>query len=370
MKPPASPMLARLDAALASAVRPVDVACARAERAGFLARQGFFDVANAELAGLRSEFALRPAAPVTVWICVVEAWVEHYNGRVPAGRDKMLRAHALSAAAGLRDLQALSAAWLAHICFTQDDMDAMARHLATALQLAAPDHHAAQARASLVAASAYHWANRLDLAQPWYARAREHAMAETDDATLGVITFTMAGHRSNHALHAAILGEPDTDEARRAQAWVDASCNFDQWVGTVSQNAYMQIFRALVLSAQNEHAKALAQYSAHLDEAWRQGLAHMRAAHLADQAWCRFHTGDVAGARADAEAATALIDPGMYVEDLAVACGRLAQVFAALDDVTAAQHHGQLARDHWAQQHAMQQSVIETLNRALERPTP
>ncbi len=367
MKLPASPMLARLDAALASAVRPVDVACARAERSGFLARQGFFDEARSELAALRSEFALRPAVPVTVWICVVEAWVEHYNGRVSAGRDKMLRAHALSAASGLRDLQALSAAWLAHICFTQDDMDAMARYLAIALQMAAPDHHAAQARASLVAASAYHWANRLDLAQPWYARAREHAMAETDDATLGVITFTMAGHRSNHALHASILGEPDTDEARRAQAWVDASCNFDQWVGTVSQNAYMQIFRALVLSAQKEYAKALAQYTAHLDEAWRQGLAHMRAAHLADRAWCRFHTGDAAGALADAVEAAALIEPGMYVEDLAVACGRLAQVFEALRDDDAAQRHRELARDHWEQQHAMQRSVIETLSRALER---
>jgi hypothetical protein len=91
---------------------------------------------------------------------------------------------------------------------------------------------------------------------------------------------------------------------------------------------------------------------------------------LADQGWCRFHTGDVAGARADAKAAAALIDPSMYVEDLAVACGRLAQVFAALDDVAGAQYHGQLARDHWARQHAMQQSVIETLNHALERPAP
>ena len=113
MKAPASPMLARLDAALAASVHPIDVACARAERAGFLARQGFFDQANEDLAILRSQFAQRPVALVTVWICIVEAWIEQNSGRLSASRDKMLRAQALRAAARLKPLQAPSAAWLA-----------------------------------------------------------------------------------------------------------------------------------------------------------------------------------------------------------------------------------------------------------------
>jgi len=369
MKAPASPMLARLDAALAASVHPIDVACARAERAGFLARQGFFDQASEDLAILRSQFAQRPVALVTVWICIVEAWIEQNSGRLSASRDKMLRAQALSAAARLRPLQALSAAWLAHISFVQDDMDDMAKYLTLAFELAAPDHHAAHARASLVAASAYHFANRLDLAQPWYIRAREHALAESDDAALGVITFTIAGHRSNHALRATIFGSVDTDEARRAEAWVAASFNFDQWVGTIYQDAYVQMLRAAVYSAQGEHAKALQVYEAHLADADRQGLANMRATHLADQAWCRWHTGDALGARADAEASVALLDPGMNLEDLAVACGRLEQVFQALEDVDAALRYRQLARDHWSRHQEMQTSVIELLDRAL-KPTP
>jgi hypothetical protein len=242
-------MLARLEAALAAAVHPVDRACARAELAGFQARQGVFDDATQALISLRSEFAQRPVALVTVWVCVVEAWVEHYSGRVTAGRDKMLRALALAAAADLRPMQALSAAWLAHVCFSQDDMQDMARHLVQALQLAEPDphmahHRMAHARASRAAARAYHWANRLDLAQPWYARSREHAMTETNDATMGVITFTMAGHRGNHVFYASILGDLHTEEARRTQAWIDASVNFDCWMGTVSQTAFMEMFRA------------------------------------------------------------------------------------------------------------------------------
>lgn len=370
MKAPASPMLARLDAALAASVHPLDTACVRAERAGFLARQGFFDDAHAELSILRAEFAQRPAALVTVWVCIVEAWIELYSGRLAASRDKMLRAQALSAATRLKPLQALSAAWLAHTSFVQDDMDDMTKYLTLAFQLAAPDHHAAQARASMVVASAYHFANRLDRAQPWYTRAREHAQAEADDAALSVITFTIAGHRSNHALRASIFGSVDTEEARRAEAWVAASFNFDQWVGTVYQDAYVQMLRATVYSAQNEYAKALAVYEAHLADADRQGLASMRATHLADQAWCRLHLGDVTGARSDAEASAALIDPGMNLEDLAVACGRLEQVFRAIDNVDAALRHRQLARDYWARHLEMQRLVIDLLDRALKAPTP
>jgi hypothetical protein len=365
MNQSASPLLSRLDAALAAARHPVDAACLRAERAGFLARQGLFDEAQAELAVLRAEFATRPAAPVTVWACIVEAWIEHYSGRVTAGRDKMKRAQALSAAARLRPLQALSAAWLAHIAYSQDDMIDMVKFLALALELAEPAHHAARARACLVAASSYHFAGRLDRAQPWYVRAREHAQAEGDDATLGVITFTMAGHRSNHALRAAIFGAVDTVDAKRAAAWLEASFNFDQWVGNGTQDAFVQMFRALVHSAQGHHAKALELYVAHLGEADRQGLSHMRAAHLADQAWCRLKTGDADGARADAQAAASLVNPGMYVEDLAVACGRLEQVFGELGDTSLALDHRQQARDHWSEHLAMQRGVIEALDGAL-----
>ena len=192
MKPPTSPMMARLDAALAASRHPIDAACVRAERAGLLARQGSLDEAHAELQILRRDFAERPAAVVTVWICIVEAWIEQYSGRPSVGRDKMRRAQALSAAARLKPLQALSAAWLAHLGYMQDDFDDMAKYLTLALQLAAPDHHAARARAALVAASGYHWANRLDLAQPWYTRAREHAVADADEALLSIVTFMMA----------------------------------------------------------------------------------------------------------------------------------------------------------------------------------
>lgn len=365
MSLPASPMLSRLDAALAASRHPLDAACVRAERAGFLARQGCLDDANAELHRLRQDFADRPAAVVTVWVCIVEAWIEHYSGRIAAGRDKMRRAQALSAAVKLQPLQALSAAWLAHVGFVEEDLDDLAKYLRLAWQLAAPDHHAARARAALVAASGYHSASRLDRAQPWYVRAREHAVAELDEATLSVISFTMAGHRCNHAVRASIFGSTDSAETQRAQAWLNASFNYDHWVGSTPQDAFGHVLRAQMYSAQQKYVSALAVYQEHLAEADRQGTAHMRAVHLADQAWCRFHTGDSAAAHRDALAAAALIDPGMYVEDLAVACGRLDQVLQALGEHDAALHHRQLARTHWAAHQSQLAALVARLDQAL-----
>jgi hypothetical protein len=55
----------------------------------------------------------------------------------------------------------------------------------------------------------------------------------------------------------------------------------------------------------------------------------------------------------------------MYVEDRAIACGRLDQVFEALDDIDAARRQRQLAREHWATHQTMMQSMIDLLGRTL-----
>jgi tetratricopeptide (TPR) repeat protein len=358
-------MLTRLDAALAAARHPVDVACARAERAGYLARQGLLDSARVELALLRERFPGPAVALVTVWGCVVEAWIEYYDGRESAAVDKLQRAYALSAASKLQPLHALSAAWLAFLSYHRDDFPDMEKYLTVALRLADPQHHLTQARIAIIAAGGYHWANRLDLATPWYAKARDHALAESDDATLSVITFTMAAHRINHASRASIFGEEDSIEVRNAQAWLDASFSLDHRLGAAPKDAYGHIFRALLCSAQQQYSQALAAYEEHLDEADRQGALHMRAVHLADQAWCRFHTGHADGARADAVNAAALINPGMFIEDTAVASGRLDQVFSALGDTDAALHHRQVARDHWSRHLAMRRSLLDHMNGAI-----
>ncbi|HET6599542.1 MAG TPA: hypothetical protein VFG60_06230, partial [Burkholderiaceae bacterium] len=185
MKAIGSRLLARLEAARATARDPIERACLRAEHAGYRARQGHCDEARVELSALHAQFDPQPHAAVSAWLYLVEGWVAFHESADALAQDRFKRAHALSAAAGLTKPQALSAAWLAQLDHAHRQVDSMARHILEALRLAGPPDHAARSRASLVAAQAYEFAERADLAQPWYGRARDQAQLDGDDQTVG-----------------------------------------------------------------------------------------------------------------------------------------------------------------------------------------
>ena len=354
-------LLTRLDAAIAAAVDPFAADCLRAERACYLARQGHHERANAELEAIRARYAARPNPSISAWLSLADGLMSHFTDLGVAARDKMRRAHALSAAGRLLPLHALSSAWLAHMDYTRHDVDSMVRHLSQALLLAQPDHHAARSRANLVAALAYHLAGRPDLAQPWYARARTHANAEGDDATISAMLFNMASSRL-HNLRQAVLGFQLSapHEGEHALIGADSTVNFDQMLGTVSLQSLLPLVRAHILSLQGEAAQALALYEAHLVEA--KGMARMLGYMLSDQAWCRLQVGQIDAARVDALAAEADPCDETQIDDRAAMHSRLAQVFAGLGNGEAAQRHEALARTAWHDFRTLQGRIVELLN--------
>jgi tetratricopeptide (TPR) repeat protein len=368
MKAPQSRLLARLDAALAKTRHPIEAACLRAERAGFLARLGHFDEARAVLGSLHAQFDPQPSAPVSAWLCMTEGWMLHFGSLSADARDKMKRAQALSAAAGLVPLQALSSAWLAHMNYLADEVDDMLRNVALALKLAAPDHHSARARACMVMALSYDFGERLERAQPWYLRAREHANADGDETTLSALNYNISSHRAHHAVQAALFGGDAQDQARQALASAEATGNFDAWVGTASLDALVPMQRAGIASVQGQYGEALALYEKHFDAAGRQGLARLAAKHLADMAWCRWHLGDSAGARRDAQAAADRIATTPQMDDRAVAHARLAALFKLLDDDAAASRHAAQGREDWAAHRRFQAAWVDALEAAQLRP--
>lgn len=362
-----SRLLARLDADIRRTYDPVDNACLRAERASQLARLGQFDAANQEIAALHASFDRQSIAQVSAWICFAEGCVSYFSSLSNAARDKMQRAHAISAAAHLPRIQALSAAWLAHMDFAQLDAEATVSHVRQALELADATNLPALARACLVIGVAYHFAERLDLAQPWYVRSRECASAEGDEATLSALIHNIAWHRGNHAMHAAVFGGDATAHARHAMAGADSTDNIGNWIGITALDALVPMLRAVVHSVQGEHAKALDLYQAHWLDAKRQGLGRMAANFLADMSWCRWSLGDTSGALRDAASASGNIDPSMHADDQAVAHGRLAQVYRAAGETSHALQHEARARETWAAHQALQRRMVELL---ADLPTP
>ena len=353
-----SRLLSRLDADIRKAHHPVENACLRAERASQLARLGHADAARDEIAALHAGFDRQPNAAVSAWLCLAEGCLAYFTSLSSSARDKMQRAQALSAAAQLPRIQALSAAWLAHMDYAQLDADAMAKHVRLALQLANASHPSALARACLVVGVAYQFAERCDLAHPWYAHARECASNEGDEATLSALIHNIAWHQGNHAVQASIFGGDFEAHARHAMAGADSTDNIGRWIGITSLDASIPMLRASVLSVQGEINKALALYEAHWLQAKRQGFARMAANFLADMAWCRWRSGDATRALQDAAAAAQAIDPSMHADDQAVSHGRLAQVYRAAGDLDKALHHEGKARDTWSLHQRLQARIV------------
>ena len=160
MKP--SRLLLRLEAGITNAKTTLEADCLRAERAAYLARLGRFDEVSAELALLRERYNDRPNVTMSVWLNLVEGLTIHSREMGRTARDKVLRAHALSSAAGLVEMRALSAGWLAHMDFLLADIVSMARHAEEALTLSDKSHNSIRARVGLVVAQGYHQGGRLD----------------------------------------------------------------------------------------------------------------------------------------------------------------------------------------------------------------
>jgi tetratricopeptide (TPR) repeat protein len=329
-----SRLLARLQARIAEARDPVRSACLRAQRAVHLARQGSHDEAQAEVRALRAAFAERPNAEVTAWISLAEAVDSFYRHPGPQALDRLKRAQALARAIGHAELQPLCAAWLAHLEFNANRMESMVQHAAEALRLARPEHHAALARVSLVEADAYHFAGRFDLAKPWYAAVREHALADGDDAMISAMLHNVAALRVNRVYLADAFGEDFSTELRRAQIEAESVEAYDFGIGTLSLQSFVPLIRAQLLSVQRRFSDVLLILDSLLDGKGEDLLARREAQFLAERAWCHANLGIKDRALIDLERAQQCLAASSDADDTAAAYSRVASVSELLGNAS------------------------------------
>jgi hypothetical protein len=323
-------LVARLDEAIARERDPLHRACLQAERAGFLARQGQLAAARVVVSQLKQQFGSQPQAELSAWLALVEGLIDHYDHLAPSARDRMQRAHALSAAPTLTAVHTLAAAWLAHGEYIGDDMASMVRHVREALAGADAHHHSARSRATLVVAEAYHHAGRVETANRWYARSRQHAQADGDQAHLSALMHNRAWLSASALRMQALFGDTGA-VAGLAPALLGAEsvAHLDTVIGAASLGALLPMLRAQIFVLAGRCAEANDLFTVHFDAAMHQGLAGQRAPLLADWAWCACAGGDVAAAERDADAAEAALGD-CELDDRALTQARLAQVWAAL----------------------------------------
>jgi tetratricopeptide (TPR) repeat protein len=337
-----SRLLDRLEARIAETRDPARRACWRAQRAIYLARQGSHDAVQAEVQAIREAFGARPQAEVTAWVSLAEAVNSFYSHPGPAALDRLKRAQALARAIGHVELQALCAAWLAHLEFNANRMETMVQHAAEALRLAEPDHHAALARASLVVADAYHFAGRFDLAKDWYAAVRQHALADGDDAMISAMLHNVAALRVNRVHLADAFGDNCAGELQRAQMETDSVESYDFGIGTLSLKSFVPLLRAQLLTVQRRFEEALSILDAASEES--DYLPRREAQFRAERAWCQVNLGDSVQAELDIEHSRRCLATASDADDLAATHSRVASTLKALGRSESAMEYEQQAR--------------------------
>ena len=355
-----SRLLTRLDAEIAAQRDPLRADCLRAERAAYLVRQGHADEAKAELGALHQRHDGRPNVEMSAWMNLVESLLSFFSDMGPVALDKMRRARALSEAAGLTQLHALSAAWLAHLDYGRHDFVAMAFHVTQALRLAATDHHAARSRASLVIAQGLHLAGHPKLAAPWYKRARDHAVADGDEVTTSALMHNMAWLRMHALRQARMTGGGEAAGPGFALMEMDSIVQYDQLIGTTSLESLKPILRAQILALNGQASEALVLFDEHISNQ-PGGMARLHCTWQADRAWCLLELGRAEEARHAAAQAQASFVAETQVDDRAATHSRLAQVFGALGDADIAKHHQRVADGAWSEYAEMQQKLHELL---------
>lgn len=369
-----SRLLTRLDSEIRGASSHGVADCLRCERAAYLTRRGDHDGASAELREIRARQSHRPVRPTLfAWLNLAEGLLSHCRDRDPRqARDKLVRAHALGACADLRALQALAAAWLAHMEHLRHDAAAAAERAAEAFGLAAPRDHAARARAALVVARCFDAGGRYDRAKPWYMQAHWHATEEGDDATLSALLWNQATGRvaAWRQAQAKAIDDPVQDPAecgRHALASAESAALFDRLRGVAGQHASQAVLKAQACLLSGDIPVALDLLDTHLDLAVRQGMGALEGVLLADRAWCRLLAGRTLDARFDARAAeVALARPGPH-GDRAPGHSRLERFHAETGDGEARERHRDLAAERWAGHRADQLRLVCGLERAFAR---
>jgi tetratricopeptide (TPR) repeat protein len=353
---PPSRLLTRLDAAITAERDPFRADLLRAERAAYWARQGQAEEARTELDALHKRYDARPNFEMSVWLSIAESLACYLTDIGPLAPDKMRRARALSEAAGLKPLQALSSAWLAQMDYNAQEFGQMTKHVGDALRLAAADHDAARSRANLVVAQAIHLSCRMDLATPWYKRAQEHAVAEGDEATLSAMMHNMSWLRMHVLRQEKMTGVASGAAGAHALLGIESTVQYDNLWGLSSLESLKPILRAQILALEGEPDKALTLFDEHLPNQ-PDGMLRMQCILLADRAWCLVEVGRSEEARIAADVAESSILPVTTIDDRAAAHSRLAQVFRAVDEPERATQHLALADEAWRTYVALQREI-------------
>jgi len=207
-------------------------------------------------------------------------------------------------------------------------------------------------------------------ARRWYKVARQHAVTDGDIAMQNVMLYNAAAYSVSHLTLADCFQTVDPSELERATLEVASACNLNGALGITHLQSLMPIMQAELLVVKRAWQEAADLIDQNIDALVRDGQQRLQPRLLAQRAWCRVNTGEIASASADVASATTLIDDCADLDDLAVLHFRLATTLDAIGDSTSAQVHLKSARDCLNLFQEQQSNIRSTLSDVIAQVTP
>ena len=349
----------RLEAEISAAPSVLEADCKRAELAAYWVRLG--RVAEVELAlqDLHHRYRSYPNVAISAWLNLVEGLAGHFGDMDPGARDKVLRSHALSSAAGLLPMQALAAAWLAHFDYTRLDAEATAVHVRLSFSFSLLSDDSIRSRANLVVAQILHLAGRYDVAKSWYLRARFHANRDGDDATIGAILHNMAWLHMSNFRQIYFANEFIPIQNLDILMSAESAKNFDHHFNVNTLMTMEPILRAQIFSLRGQWLEALELYEKYFTSTSIKGASRFLTISSVDQVWCRLNLGEKLRIQEDTLTAIQHIDENVQIDEFAAIHSRVVQIFEGIGNSGGAGHHREVAKNSWMVFSNLQERIID-----------
>lgn len=354
-----SRLLATLNLQASKTRDPVVWARAVCRAASHFARHGRSKDALTSIGLVRAQFGKELHPEVASWLMLAEGVLHFFQWQTYEAYDRIRRAYGLAIALKTTSAIPSCAAWMAHIEFNEGVYDKMCLHLKESLESAATDDHQARARASLVMADAFHLAGEYQLARPWYARVRQHAAAEGDEATLSAMLYNVAAFRAANVRLADTFGlDAPGSEAHRTSMEASSSANYDFAIGTSGLSFLTPILRGLVLTIGKKYLDAI-NVLATIDD--RELPKKTIAPILVDRAWCNLNIGNFDTAWALAIRALDSLESTSDHDDMAYVESRYSQIAEKIGQLAEAESHRDRALSFLALHQEFQRDLLAKL---------
>lgn len=192
-----------------------------------LARRGEIEAASRKIVEIRALGRSGLNAESIARANLAEGVALFCGGSTEVAIDKLRRSRALGDAAQLPLVSRWARGWLAHMELNLGRASEVHPYATQLIAETPDDEHWTLSRVGSTIAVGLHFANRFDLARPWYEFARRHAVAEGDDLTIDANLHNVAAFRIHNIRLAEISGEVDLAELHRAEQEFKSSLNYD-----------------------------------------------------------------------------------------------------------------------------------------------